>query len=119
MTINETSSPELKEAFFLDNPKKLYKYRMWENAFHKTVLTDNELFFSSPKRFNDPYDCGLPFRQHTDNSDPAIIKEMVEASVKIHFPNLVKNKMAFEEKCAKQVLLIQQNAETWFEMNWG
>lgn len=111
------SRKEEKEAFFSTHPPKLYKYRLWDDKFHKQVLTNGELFFSSPKRFNDPYDCGLPFRQHPENSDPVIIKQMVEASVSNKFSKLTPE--AREEKCAKQVLLIQQNPENWFEMNWG
>ncbi|HTM91461.1 MAG TPA: DUF2971 domain-containing protein [Flavisolibacter sp.] len=119
MVIHETSSPKEKEAFFSSNPAKLFKYRFWDDSFHKRVLTENELFFSSPKRFNDPYDCGLPFNQHPENSDPIIIKEKVEGSAPRQFPHLINNPQALEEKCARQVLLIQQNPESWFEMNWG
>jgi hypothetical protein len=119
MLIHETSTEEEKETFFSNHPSKLYKYRFWSDKYHKKVLTDNELFFSSPKRFNDPYDCGLPFRQHPENSDPLVIKQKVELSAPGRFPNLAHNKKALEEKCAQQVLLIQQNPESWFEMNWG
>jgi hypothetical protein len=28
--------------------------------FHKTVLTKNELYLSSPRDFNDPFDCRIP-----------------------------------------------------------
>ena len=117
--INEISSYEEKDIFFANNPSKLYKYRIWSDPFHKKILTEGELFFSSPKRFNDPYDCGLPFRQHPENSDPIIIKQKVEACAPNIFPNLIRDKKALEEKCAQQVLLIQQDPKSWFEMNWG
>lgn len=42
-------------------PEILYKYRDWENVFHKKVLSDNEIYFPSPKEFNDPFDCAIPF----------------------------------------------------------
>jgi Protein of unknown function (DUF2971) len=119
MIIHEISSPEEKEFFFSNNPAKLYKYRFWGDKFHKNVLTESELYFSSPKRFNDPYDCGLPFRQHPDNLDPIIIMQEVEATASKRFPELANDRMAFDQKCAKQVMLIQQNPESWFEMNWG
>jgi hypothetical protein len=35
----------------------LYKYRTWNNLFNRKVLTDNELYLSSPADFNDPFDC--------------------------------------------------------------
>lgn len=36
---------------------ELYKYRSWGNDFHKRVLTSQEIFFSTPSEFNDPFDC--------------------------------------------------------------
>lgn len=38
----------------------IYKYRDWSNDFHKKWLTKNEIFFSSPNSFNDPFDCRIP-----------------------------------------------------------
>lgn len=38
----------------------IYKYRDWSNEYHKRWLTNNEIFFSSPKSFNDPFDCRIP-----------------------------------------------------------
>ena len=36
--------------------KILYKYRDWNNDNHKTILSKNEIYFCSAKRFNDPFD---------------------------------------------------------------
>ena len=116
--IHETATPEEKEAFFSAHPPKLCKYRDWSNDCHKKILTKNEMYFSSPGRFNDPYDCGLPFKQHPENIDPVIIKQVVEASAPGMFPHISHDKKLLEEKCAQQVILIQQNPESWFETNW-
>lgn len=43
-------------------PEILYKYRDWRKSNHKRILTDNELFFTAPKNFNDPFDVNIPFR---------------------------------------------------------
>lgn len=40
-------------------PEIVYKYRDWENPLHRSVLIHNELYFSSPKDFNDPFDCRI------------------------------------------------------------
>ncbi len=37
----------------------LYKYRNWFDEYHKNVLRKNELYFSSPKDLNDPFDCRI------------------------------------------------------------
>ena len=41
---------------------KLYKYRVWENAYHKRLLTHNEIYFSSIVSFNDPFEGIIPIR---------------------------------------------------------
>ena len=38
----------------------VYKYRDWSKKFHKKMLTDNELYLSSPAELNDPFDCKIP-----------------------------------------------------------
>lgn len=43
-------------------PQYLYKYRFWNNDNHKRLLTHNELYFTSARKFNDPFDCTVPVR---------------------------------------------------------
>lgn len=38
-------------------PKTIYKYRDWNDNYHKTVLTQKELYYSPPDSFEDPKDC--------------------------------------------------------------
>lgn len=41
-------------------PKVLYKYRTWSNEYHKTILTENKVYLSSPRDFEDNLDCNVP-----------------------------------------------------------
>jgi len=43
----------------LELPDIVYKYRCWDNAHprHKTILTNQEVYFASPLTFEDPVDC--------------------------------------------------------------
>jgi len=41
-------------------PNVLYKYRDWDNVYHKTILLENKIFLSPPKDFKDNLDCNLP-----------------------------------------------------------
>jgi len=43
----------------LQYPEKVYKYRDWTNLYHRRILNDNEVYMSSPKMFNDPFDCRI------------------------------------------------------------
>jgi len=38
-------------------PPVLYKYRTWDNPKTKSILTDRQIFMSSPLKFDDPMDC--------------------------------------------------------------
>lgn len=40
-------------------PPKLYKFRDWNDDDHKRMITHNEVFFTSCKGFNDPFDCAI------------------------------------------------------------
>lgn len=42
------------------HPVILYKYRDWDNVYHKNILQDNSIYFASPKSFEDIYDCNVP-----------------------------------------------------------
>lgn len=53
----------------------LYKYRaIDENT--KRIITDNELFFNNPEKFNDPYDCNIPIENNPSEED--VKKHMME-----------------------------------------
>ena len=44
-------------------PNKLYKFRDFSENTDKIIL-NSEFYFASPKRFNDPFDCNLSYRQN-------------------------------------------------------
>src|SRR6266550_395626 len=52
-TINLTS-PEIDRP-----PNYLYKYRH-TNELLRQILVENSLYYSSPKNFNDGFDCRIP-----------------------------------------------------------
>lgn len=43
-------------------PNKVYKFRDFSDFTDKIIL-NSEFYFASPKRFNDPFDCNLSYRQ--------------------------------------------------------
>lgn len=40
-------------------PEILYKYRDWTDKYDKKSIENLEVFFPSPRRFNDPFDCAI------------------------------------------------------------
>jgi hypothetical protein len=43
-------------------PEILYKYRDWRNKYHRNIITKQEIYFSKPSEFNDPFDGNIPVR---------------------------------------------------------
>jgi len=50
------------KKFLHDVPDILYKYRDWQDPYHKRLLTDRELYFASVDQFNDPFDGTIPYK---------------------------------------------------------
>ena len=53
-------------------PEIVYKYRNWADTNHKNILLKNEIFFTSPKNFNDPFDCKIPVNFSLLNTEDKI-----------------------------------------------
>lgn len=70
MTLKYVINPE-------DLPEHLYKFRVLEDLYHKRMLTHNELFFTSPKQFNDPFDSTIPVR-YDEGTPEEIVNYLVE-----------------------------------------
>lgn len=53
----------IRRTDFFSNPEnypsELYKYRTWNDQFHKDTLYKLQLYFSSPVDFEDPLDCKI------------------------------------------------------------
>ena len=65
-------------------PEYLYKYRPWVDNKDKDnkcrrILTHNEIFFSSARHFNDPFDCRIPMRYdlNSDEENRKTIKKRI------------------------------------------
>lgn len=41
----------------IEFPPILYKYRSWNDEYNKRFITEKEVFLSSPKQFEDEFDC--------------------------------------------------------------
>lgn len=71
-------------------PSILYKYRVWENNYHKRILTEDEMFFASSEDFNDPFDCAVPIRYDALKGTAKI--QIIEDRLKKRLPHLDKEK---------------------------
>ncbi len=59
MNIKELLKVGIEKGTF---PNRVYKFREF-NEFTYKIILDSELYFASPKKFNDPFDCNLSYRE--------------------------------------------------------
>lgn len=109
-----------------DNPETVYKYRSWENGFHKTILTEQIVYFARPTSFEDPLDCKLQKRYDLMTSDD-IFEMYIRESKKYHpdwnrsqhrnFAKSWRKKSPLQNK--KYVKQIQKQAFEDFDARFG
>ncbi|CAI8894770.1 DUF2971 domain-containing protein [Chryseobacterium sp. IT-36CA2] len=63
-------------------PLIIYKYRSWNNEFHKKILTDGEVYLASPEDFNDPFDFGIVQNFFTLDTPEKIERYIDEGMIK-------------------------------------
>lgn len=56
-----SNSTKVEKAHFSEKrgefPPVVYKYRDWDDQYARRMITHREVYFSHPKKFEDPYDC--------------------------------------------------------------
>ncbi|MBD2768859.1 DUF2971 domain-containing protein [Hymenobacter sp. BT664] len=60
-------------------PEILYKYRNWENQFHRSIITKREVFLAAPSTFEDQLDCKNPVRYDLLTDEQIIEKYIYES----------------------------------------
>lgn len=70
-------------------PEVLYKFRSWEDKFHRQIINDSLAFFTSPLRFNDPFDCAIPV--HFGKLSSHEILQDINEHLKQHQPHLKRS----------------------------
>ncbi|MGE0568700.1 MAG: DUF2971 domain-containing protein [Bacteroidia bacterium] len=114
---------EISSPIYGTIPDVLYKYRSWTDPYQKSILTEQEIFLSSPRRFNDPYDCRIPVRY-----DLMTDEEMIErnadmfAVVNPNMPNSeiqILAKKAFDDETLWCKSKLAKQGEDYFEKLHG
>lgn len=80
------------------HPEILYKYRDWNDEYNKRSIKDLEVFFPSPRRFNDPFDCAIPFDPFSSSDDS--IRRVARIAVDRDSPGLssIDRRLAIESR---------------------
>ena len=79
-------------------PQTIYKYRDWNDKFHKKILTENQLFLASPNSFNDPIDCRISKNYSLLDTDEKMIEYSEIITEKLKYEILKRGFKPEEEK---------------------
>jgi len=81
----------------IEVPDITYKYRSWNDPYHKKILTENEIYFASPNKLNDQKDFkisvswSLPIKQIKQFADKL-------ARIKGNYSKNTKNILSIRSK---------------------
>lgn len=87
-------------------PETVYKYRRWNNKFDKRVITHGELYFASPREFEDKEDCKQTVRFEKLSTEEKIA--WIEHGVKTQKQK--ENKNWSDKTIKERALKIYENA---------
>lgn len=77
-------------------PAILYKYRNWDIDFHKRLLIENEIYFSSMDDLNDPYEGAILFRYHPDELTKENVMKKHEILLRERQPNITQGEIIMD-----------------------
>lgn len=108
-------------------PEFLYKYRCFDSeGYQIQILTQNKLFCSSPKNFNDPFDCATKIDYASGTEEQRLDKLIT--IIKEERPNIPDNivkKIALAKMKSPEVLeshkpeVVKQRIKSFVDNNMG
>lgn len=96
-------------------PLVIYKFRNWENDFHKKIITENEAWFAHPNSLNDPYDIRPPYNFIANKIDLNVARRKIKEAGKSIYPDLSEEKLDIEVE--KRIIEIQNDPVSYFQKN--
>lgn len=106
---------EVEKDIEAKTPPILYKYRTWENCFHKKIITESEVWFAHPHTLNDPYDLRPPYKFIADNIDWETAKRKIAAAGRAIEPHLSDEELKVEVE--KRMIDIKKDPIAYFQKN--
>ncbi|HNX55300.1 MAG TPA: DUF2971 domain-containing protein [Prolixibacteraceae bacterium] len=88
-----TSFDEVETEIKEQTPGIIYKFRDWDNAFHKKILTEREIWFAHPESLNDPYDTRPPYNFIAENIDWDFAEAMIKEAGRTFEPHLSEEEL--------------------------
>lgn len=106
---------EVEQEISENTPRIIYKYRSWENDFHKKIITENEVWFAHPNTLNDPYDTKPPYNFRFENIDWEVLRNRMKVIGREEEPFLSDEKLEIEVE--KRMVEIKKDPNSYFANN--
>ncbi|WP_119079478.1 DUF2971 domain-containing protein [Chitinophaga alhagiae] len=97
------------------NPEVIYKYRTWEDDYHKRIITENEAWFAHPHSLNDPYDIRPPYNFVVDSINWDIARMKIRRAGRHYEPGLSDEELEREVEIRLQAIMA--DPITYFQRN--
>lgn len=98
-------------------PLVVYKYRNWNEIFHRKIITDKEVWFAEPHTLNDPYDFRPPYNFIINDVDEDKFRQKIYEAGRAIEPDLSDNELMIEVELRLQDL--KEDPIKYFEKNRG
>ncbi|MBI3719108.1 MAG: DUF2971 domain-containing protein [Sphingobacteriales bacterium] len=113
------SFDEVEESIRTYAPKVIYKYRGdWNNSYHRKVITEQSLWFASPKELNDEYDIRTPIKFDISEIENPIFFEKLKQYYLDSNPGKGFTERDLNVICENKLDEIRQNPTQYFEKNY-
>lgn len=114
--MNENSQFQQIEERFKTNPKTIYKIRDWNNPLHRKLITEQSIWFATPKSLNDPFDIRIPMKIDLSEVQHPDFKLMLKKSLILQYPNLTEDQL--DTLCERRLMMIKKDPRNYFKKNY-
>lgn len=100
-----------------NTPPVVYKYRNWQDPFHKKIITQREVWFAHPHTLNDPYDVRPPYNFIAENIDWADARAKIKSAGRYFEPRMAEEDLDHEVDIRLEQM--QADPVAYFQQNRG
>jgi len=108
---------EVAEEIAKKTPTVIYKFRTWEDDYHKRIITEREAWFAHPHTLNDPYDVRPPYNFVVGNIDWDKARNRIREAGRFNAPSLSEHELEVEVDL--RVQRMQVDPVGYFQENRG
>lgn len=108
----------LIEESFKHKPKTIYKIRDWDNPLHRKLITEQAIWFATPKSLNDPFDIRIPMKIDLSEVQHPNFKLMLRKSLILKYPNLTISEDQLDTLCEERLIMIKKDPRNYFKKNY-